>query len=74
MMPGNIGTVSGLAALSSYAAAGFAYIQLITVPRILPIAFMAFPLVSIIMIGGNKRAAPQGRESLFGRVWKSFLQ
>lgn len=44
MMLGNIGTVSGLAAFSLYGAEGFAYIQLIAVPQILPIALVAFPL------------------------------
>ncbi len=44
MMLGNIGTVSGLAAFSLYGAVGFAYIQLVAVPQILPIALVAFPL------------------------------
>lgn len=44
MMLGNIGTVSGLAAFVLYGEIGFAYVQLIAIPQILPIVLLAFPL------------------------------
>lgn len=44
MMLGNIGTASGLAAFVLYGEKGFAYVQMVAIPQILPIVLCAFPL------------------------------
>ncbi len=65
MMLGNIGTASGLAAFVLYGEIGFAYVQLIAIPQILPIVLLAFPLGQYYH---HKWAKSEKDEPI--RIWK----
>ena len=70
MMLGNIGTVSGLAAFVLYGEKGFAYVQMIAIPQILPIVLFAFPMGAYYYSKWENKGKGAGQKF---QIWKMLF-